>query len=128
MNSINPILVCVTAQLSCQRLINSGKELSERINKPLYVVTVINKESSAKEKSAALKILNSLSKATGCSIDIIYSDVLWAESGYAALCYFKRKVYELWLLISTGLTYPTENKPETSPFCAWKPLKSYPSL
>lgn len=74
MNISNPVLVCVTAQLNCERLINSGKELSQHINKPLYVVTVLNKESSAKEKSAALKTLNILSKKTGCSIDIIYSD------------------------------------------------------
>lgn len=70
----NPVLVCVTAQLSCARLINSGKELSQRINKPLYVVTVLSKDSDAKEKSRALKTLDALSRKTDYNIDIIYSN------------------------------------------------------
>ncbi len=74
MKNLGPVLVCVTAQLNCERLINSGKELSQRINRELYVVTVLNKDDSAKEKSDALKTLNALSKKTDCSIDIIYSD------------------------------------------------------
>lgn len=74
MNNLGPVLVCVTAQLGCDRLINSGKELAKRLARPLRVVTVLSKEGNAKEKSNALKILNILSKKTQSDIDIIYSD------------------------------------------------------
>ncbi len=74
MNNLEPVLVCVTAQLSCEKLINRGKELAEKLGRPLRVVTVLNKEGNAKEKSTALKNLNALSKKSKCNIDIVYSE------------------------------------------------------
>jgi len=74
MKNFGPVLVCVTAQMSCERLIESGKDLAERLNRELYVVSVLDKDGDANEKSKALKILNALSKKTDCGIDIIYSD------------------------------------------------------
>ncbi len=71
---MSPVLVCITAQLGCEKLIKYGEELSYKLNRELYVVTVLKKESSAKIKSHELKILNILSKKCRCGIDIIYSD------------------------------------------------------
>ncbi len=70
----NPVLVCVTAQLSCEKLIKAGLELSQKLNRELVVVTVQNKNADAARRAQDLKALNQLSKSTGCSIDIIFSE------------------------------------------------------
>ncbi len=82
MKNSEPVLVCVTAQLSCEKLINRGKELASRLNRPLYVVTVLSKDGCAKEKSIAIKNLNTLSKQTQCNIDIIYSENIAQSLGH----------------------------------------------
>lgn len=77
-----PVLVCVTPQLSCDKLINMAKEFAEKLNRPLYVVTVLKKNGNANKKSNEIKNLNSLSKRTQCNIDIIYSDNVAQSLGY----------------------------------------------
>ena len=71
-NSI--VLVCVTPQISCEKLICCGKELADKLNCELCVVTALKKEENPKTISNALKILNNLSNMCGCNIDIIYSN------------------------------------------------------
>lgn len=68
------VLVCITPQLSCEKLICCGKELAGKLGCELCVVTALKKEENPKIISNALKILNALSKVTECNIDIIYGN------------------------------------------------------
>ncbi len=68
------IVACVTAQISCEKIIGAALDLSKKLNCKLYVVTVQKAKEDAKIRANSLKILNTLSKITGCSIDIVYGD------------------------------------------------------
>ncbi len=74
MENTSPVLVCVTPQLSCEKLISCGKELANKLKCGLCIVTALKKDETAKNISNALKVLNTLSKICECSIDIIYSN------------------------------------------------------
>lgn len=68
------IVACVTAQISCKSIINAATDLSQKLNCKLCVVTVQMAKEDAKIRANSLKILNKLSKITGTSIDVVYSD------------------------------------------------------
>lgn len=68
------IVACVTAQINCEKIIGAALDLSRKLNCKLYVVTVQKTKEDAKIRAKSLKILNTLSKITGCSIDIVYGD------------------------------------------------------
>lgn len=68
------IVACVTAQINCEKIIGAALDLSRKLNCKLYVVTVQKAKEDAKIRAKSLKILNTLSKITGCSIDIVYGD------------------------------------------------------
>lgn len=74
MKNTSPVLVCVTPQLSCEKLISYGKELSSKLKCELCVVASLKKDETAKNISNALKVLNTLSKISESNIDIIYSN------------------------------------------------------
>lgn len=68
------IVACVTAQISCEKIIGAALDLSKKLNCKLHIVTVQKAKEDAKIRANSLKILNTLSKITGCSIDIVYGD------------------------------------------------------
>lgn len=68
------IVACVTAQISCEKIISAALDLSKKLNCNLTVVTVQKAKEDAKIRANSLKILNTLSKITGCNIDIVYGD------------------------------------------------------
>ena len=71
------ILVCVTQQKTCERLINAAHELVEEYNGNLYVINVVKSElhflDSARE-SEALEYLFGISKSVGANLSVLKSD------------------------------------------------------
>ncbi len=71
------ILVCVTQQKTCERLINVAHELVEEYNGNLYVINVVKSElhflDSARE-SEALEYLFGISKSVGANLSVLKSD------------------------------------------------------
>lgn len=74
MSGKNPVVACITAQLSCKNIIEAGRELAEKLNCGLTVVTIQKREEDAERRARDLKILDSLSKLCDCDISIIYSN------------------------------------------------------
>ncbi len=74
MPKANPVLVCVTAQLRCEKLIRAAEDLAAKLNRELTVVTIQPKNAEPQQRARDLKCLNTLSKLCDCDIDIIYSD------------------------------------------------------
>lgn len=76
MNTKN-ILVCVTQQKTCERLINEARELVNKYNGNLYVINVVKNDlnflDSVKE-SEALEYLFSISKSIGANLTVLKSD------------------------------------------------------
>ncbi len=68
------ILCCITAQSSCIAIISKAKELAERIECPIKVITVQPIKQEAERRSADMKILEALSKESGIEISVLYSD------------------------------------------------------
>jgi len=75
--SVKNILVCVTQQKTCERLINAAHELVEEYNGDLYVINVVKSElhflDSARE-SEALEYLFGISKSVGANLSVLKSD------------------------------------------------------
>ncbi|HEX2947633.1 MAG TPA: universal stress protein UspA [Clostridia bacterium] len=71
------ILVCVTQQKTCERLINAAHELVDEYSGKLYVINVVKSElhflDSAKE-SEALEYLFGISKSVGANLSVLKSD------------------------------------------------------
>lgn len=74
---IKNILVCVTQQKNCERLIKKAHEIVNEHNGTLYVINVVknglNFLDSAKE-SEALEYLFSISKSMGANLTVLKSD------------------------------------------------------
>ena len=68
METTSTVLVCITPQLSCEKIITYGKDMAQKLNSELCVVSAIKKDPAAKKVSEALKILNALSKKCSCNI------------------------------------------------------------
>lgn len=69
-----PVVACITAQLSCKNIIEAGKELANKLNCGLTVVTIQRREEDAERRARDLKILDTLSKICDSDISIIYSN------------------------------------------------------
>ena len=71
------ILVCVTQQKTCERLINKAYELVNEYKGKLFVINVVKNDlnflDSAKE-SEALEYLFGLSKSIGANLTVLKSD------------------------------------------------------
>lgn len=71
------ILVCVTQQKNCERLIKKAHEIVNEHNGTLYVINVVKNDlnflDSAKE-SEALEYLFSISKSIGANLTVLKSD------------------------------------------------------
>ena len=68
------VLVCVTDQYSCERLIKAGKQLSDSMGLPLQVLSVQPASSSVQERGKALDYLYRLAARYDASMTIYYHD------------------------------------------------------
>ena len=70
------IMVCVTQQKTCERLITSGSKLSETKNGKLYVVHVVNEKEKFLESvndGEALEYLFGVSRKVGADLTVLRS-------------------------------------------------------
>lgn len=71
------ILVCVTQQKTCERLINKAYELAKEYDGNLFIINVVKNDlnflDSTKE-SEALEYLFSISKKVGANLSVLKSD------------------------------------------------------
>lgn len=74
MENGNNILICITAQPNCERIITEGKKLAARLHKDYEVVTVQPKHCEAEKRAADMVILQELAKDTSSPIKVIYSN------------------------------------------------------
>ena len=82
-----PILACITAQPSCENVINTAKLMAERLETELIVVTAQPLKADAEERSQAVKELKRLSEI--CDVDIVvrYGDnTAQSIAAHAAKC------------------------------------------
>lgn len=74
MENGNNILICITAQPNCERIITEGKKLAARLHKDYEVVTVQPKQCEAEKRASDMVILQKLAKDTSSPIKVIYSN------------------------------------------------------
>lgn len=75
--SMRKIMVCVTVQKTCQRLIQMGAMLKEREEDEMFVVHVAPRDGvlmSASSDNEALELLYNSSKEAGASMSVLRSD------------------------------------------------------
>ncbi|HOQ07413.1 MAG TPA: universal stress protein [Clostridiales bacterium] len=71
------ILVCVTQQKTCERLINKAHELAREYGGNLFVINVVRSDMSFLEssrESEALEYLFGISKKVGANLAVLKSD------------------------------------------------------
>lgn len=77
MNSVQNILVCVTQQKTCERLIIKAANLKDELKGKLFVIHVAKNEwnflDNAKE-GEALEYLFGISKSVGANLSVLKSD------------------------------------------------------
>ena len=77
MNNINNIMVCVTRQKNCQRLIKQGKKVSDELDGKLYVIHVVKTGTNFlgnPDESEALEFLYQISNNVGADMAVLRSD------------------------------------------------------
>lgn len=116
------IMVCVTQQKTCERLILSGHKLIKNENDKLYVIHVVNEKDKFLNNSSdgeALEYLFRVSKEAGAELTVIRSkDVIKAISDFAT----KREVTDIVMGVS-----PDSEEFEEHPI-AFKLKKMLPNL
>ena len=79
------VLVCVTDQLACERLIEAGKKLSDMMGVRLEVLSVQSNFQDSAKKSEALEYLYDIAVQNGASMTIYYhSDSVLMAAGHIA--------------------------------------------
>ena len=71
------ILVCVTQQKTCERLINSAHELVNEYKGKLYIINVVKNDLNfldSVRESEALEYLFGISKSIGANLTVLKSD------------------------------------------------------
>lgn len=71
------IMVCVTQQKTCERLINKGAKLKESIGSGLYVIHVVKDEDNFlynEKEPDALQYLFNVSKEAGAELTVLRSE------------------------------------------------------
>lgn len=87
MNEIKCVLVCVTMQKDCARLIRRGREEAEATGAELRVLHVSARKSQPQEDAAILNELFSLAHEAEAEMNILYEeDVPAAIARYAREC------------------------------------------
>lgn len=77
MNNSNNVMVCVTRQKNCERLIKYGKKISDKLNGKLYVIHVAKTGTSFlgnPDESEALEFLYQASNNAGADMAVLRSD------------------------------------------------------
>ncbi|MEG1886497.1 MAG: hypothetical protein RR177_00060 [Oscillospiraceae bacterium] len=74
MNNINPVMACITAQASCEKIIEEAKKMSKRLATKVEVVTVQPRRMEAHKRARDMLQLEKLAKTTNTPITIIYSE------------------------------------------------------
>lgn len=69
-----PVLVCVTAQSSCDILIEKGRAIAEKLGVPLEVVSVQSVDMTALQRADALDTLYAISKKSSADIVVYYNN------------------------------------------------------
>lgn len=69
-----PVLVCVTAQSSCDVLIEKGRVIAEKLGVPLEVVSVQPVDMTALQRADALDTLYAVSKKSCADIVVYYNN------------------------------------------------------
>lgn len=75
--NIRNILVCVTQQKTCERLINAAHELVGEYGGKLYVINVVKNDLNfldSPRESEALEYLFGISKSVGANLSVLKSD------------------------------------------------------
>ena len=69
-------IVCVTDQFNCERIIEAGREISQKNNTPLYVISAVNvtKNKNIQADTCALEHLFKISKQNNAVMTISYSN------------------------------------------------------
>lgn len=79
MNQFKNILVCVTQQRTCERLIKKADKLKQESDASLYVIHVLKNEwnilDNVKE-GEALEYLFGISKSVGANLTVLRSDLI----------------------------------------------------
>ena len=87
MNEQNCILVCVTAQKDCARLIRRGSALARETGGILHVLHVSRGKDAGPDEAGILNELFSLAHEAEAEMNVLYeSDVPAAIARYAAAC------------------------------------------
>ncbi len=73
-NTQKTVLVCVTAQPECERLIRAGKELADKMGRSLEVLSVQPTDVDPAARAKDLECLYTLSKSADASVMIYYND------------------------------------------------------
>lgn len=68
------VLVCVTSQPDCERLIRAGKKIAEEQRAPLQVVSVQRAEECFQPDSEALEYLHQQAKAVNAEMTVYFND------------------------------------------------------
>ena len=84
MNENKCVLVCVTGQLSCARLINAGAKIAKEKNCPLSVLSVFPSESCYEPDFEALAELDKHSKEHNAQMTVYYDDSPFAVAAGVA--------------------------------------------
>jgi K+-sensing histidine kinase KdpD len=79
-----PVLVCVTGQHDCDRLIRVGKAIAEERHSPLHVVSVV--PSDTKDCCAELEYLRQNAQNAGAEMTIFFHD----EPAYVTAAFLKQ--------------------------------------
>ena len=70
------IMVCVTKQLTCERLIHYGRRLKDKLNSQLHIIHVVGEGSNFlgnTKESEALEYLFNISKKAGADLTVLRS-------------------------------------------------------
>ncbi|WDV44647.1 universal stress protein UspA [Clostridiaceae bacterium M8S5] len=122
MQRIQNVMVCVTQQKTCERLILSGHKLIKNEKDKLYIIHVVNEKDKFLDNSSdgeALEYLFRVSKDAGAELTVIRSkDVIKAMSDFA----IKKEITD----IVMGISPDTEDLQEHP--IAFKLKKILPSL
>ena len=68
------VLVCVTDQTCCRRLITAGAAIAEKLNVPVKVISVQPEGLVSKRASEALQVLYNISAKLGAEMTVYFND------------------------------------------------------
>ncbi len=93
MNENGCVLVCVTDQIGCQRLIRTGKSLADKGGLPLKVVSVLPVQKVSRHTAEVLQALYDIACRNQAGMEILFNDSPALTVGvYARQCGAKQVV------------------------------------